>query len=247
MRQSLTIMLIYGFVFLAHDGHAQNVSNYAGISEPLLFLLREPAVHGDLGLSDRQRGQLVKLNEQLDGRLLSTRNKTPETAQKSVSQMISTTGREIKQILTAKQLTRFRQITYRVRGISSVLLPDARQQLLLSNEQQQEIQGIVEATVDALESLQRQLAEGQMSRADGASAAAKSRAQEQRQVWAALSQEQQQTLLTMMGPKFDVNQLGKVSFRAPKWSTDGTWINTPPLDLSKLNGKVIALHFWTFG
>jgi hypothetical protein len=34
--------------------------------------------------------------------------------------------------------------------------------------------------------------------------------------------------------------------KAPEWQT-GAWINTPPLSLQSLKGKVVVLEFWTYG
>lgn len=51
----------------------------------------------------------------------------------------------------------------------------------------------------------------------------------------------------LVGPPFDVSQLGMVSFRAPDIASGGTWINSKPLTIKALKGKVVAVHFWTFG
>jgi hypothetical protein len=34
--------------------------------------------------------------------------------------------------------------------------------------------------------------------------------------------------------------------KAPEWRT-GTWINSLPLSLQGLKGKVVVLEFWTYG
>jgi hypothetical protein len=34
---------------------------------------------------------------------------------------------------------------------------------------------------------------------------------------------------------------------APEFKGIDEWINSEPLSLSDLNGKVVVLHFWTFG
>ena len=35
--------------------------------------------------------------------------------------------------------------------------------------------------------------------------------------------------------------------RAPELTGVTEWINTKPLQLAQLRGKVVVLHFWTFG
>ena len=44
------------------QAQAQNVSGYESIPDPMLYLMREPAVHRELKLSDQQRERLVELN-----------------------------------------------------------------------------------------------------------------------------------------------------------------------------------------
>jgi hypothetical protein len=34
--------------------------------------------------------------------------------------------------------------------------------------------------------------------------------------------------------------------KAPQWQA-GAWINSPPLRLDALKGKVVVLEFWTYG
>jgi hypothetical protein len=35
--------------------------------------------------------------------------------------------------------------------------------------------------------------------------------------------------------------------KAPEIDKAGAWINSKPLSLADLRGKVVVLHFWTFG
>ena len=59
--------------------------------DPLLFLLREPAVHDDLELSREQKFRLIDFNHSYDRVLLSTRNVAPEKNQAKVAEVMTAT------------------------------------------------------------------------------------------------------------------------------------------------------------
>ena len=42
-------------------------------------------------------------------------------------------------------------------------------------------------------------------------------------------------------------QPAKMNIAAPELKSIDEWINTKPLQLKDLRGKVVVLHFWTFG
>ncbi len=39
----------------------------------------------------------------------------------------------------------------------------------------------------------------------------------------------------------------EMKIEAPEFKEISDWINTKPIQLKDLRGKVVALHFWTFG
>lgn len=79
MKPVLPLLMI-GAVALASPlpCTAQNVTGYGTMSDPFLFLLREPAVHDDLGLTREQKRRLVEINRSFDGLLLASRNMPAE-------------------------------------------------------------------------------------------------------------------------------------------------------------------------
>jgi hypothetical protein len=70
---------------------------------------------------------------------------------------------------------------------------------------------------------------------------------EHESILAILDDKQKQRLLALVGRRFDPTALGQVSFRAPDFSDGDEWINSAPLKLKDLQGKVVAIHFWAYG
>ncbi len=73
------------------------------------------------------------------------------------------------------------------------------------------------------------------------------RKEEQDTILQTLTDLQRQKLRAMVGANFDLQQLSRVTFKAPELEGGTEWINSQPLSLEDLRGKVVALHFWAFG
>ena len=226
---------------------AQNVTGYNTIPEPLLFLLREPAIHDDLKLTERQRKQLVKLNQTHDATLLASRNRPKEKSNAETEKVLSATRSAIEEILTDRQRQRLKQIRYRLQGIAFVLAPEVVEALKMSTQQRQQIEKIVNDTKNQIAGLQTKINKGETTQTEAQKVSKAARTKEQSQILSLLSNDQRKKLVEVVGPTFDANQLGKVSFKAPKLSSTGEWINSKPLTIPGLKGKVVALHFWAFG
>jgi small-conductance mechanosensitive channel len=224
----------------------QNVTGYESMANPYLLLLREPAVHEDLGLTAVQRESLGRLNAEVDGPLLALRNWSAERAQTKLSQFVEQTQAAAERILTADQRQRLGQIMLRVRGINLVLTPQVAERLRLTQQQQSAIQKTLDAAAEELAGLRTRLRGGESPQQIEA-LAREVRTTEQRQVLDALSDEQRQLLRELLGRTFDSSRLGRVSFKAPDFSDSAGWINSRPLRLEDLRGRVVAVHFWAFG
>lgn len=247
MKRSQFLLMLLAILPFASQSLGQNVSGYGMIPEPFLFLLREPAVHADLGLSADQKQRLVEINESFDGILLATRNMRPEEGQEKVAEVMTKTRDLVSQLFSTEQQTRLRQIAYRLRGLSFVLIPHVSEQLGLSDQQKHDIEAVVKATLERISEARTDTYQGPEAHQKMQQTVAAARQKEHDTILAALNDSEKKRLLALVGRHFDPDTLGKVSFKAPELSVGDEWINSKPLQLTDLQGKVVALHFWAFG
>jgi len=140
-----------------------------------------------------------------------------------------------------------REIAYRLRGLSFVLTPHAAEQLQLTSQQKAVIESIIKKTRKEVSDGQSETYQGRESHQQSQNAIASARKREQQAILGALNDNQKQQLTALVGQPFDPGRLGRASFKAPELSTGDEWINSEPLQLADLRGKVVALHFWAFG
>ena len=241
-------VLLLLFLSLMPSVSAQNVTGYDVMEEPLLFLLREPAVHRDLGLSDVQKKRLVQVNESLDSILLGSRNKKNAQAVQQDTRVVMQKSRAaVSEILSKQQQNRLRQITYRLRGMPFVLLPDAAEKLGLTSEQKTTIKETVTETQSKISKVQTREYQGAKAYQEAQRTVSTARKREQEEILAALTDVQKRKIATLVGKNFDPSTLGQATFRAPEIVDSGQWINSDALTWSDLKGKVVALHFFAFG
>lgn len=226
---------------------AQNVSNYGEIQEPLLFLLREAAVREALDLNKDQQSSLIALNHRFDPELLASRTWAPDKSQARVEEILAATKSFVADQFTPDQQKRLQQIAYRTQGIRFILHPEAAAQLQLTAEQQSQIQAISAKVNEDLGKLRAELRQSTVSVDEAEKRSATLQTDQQKQILGLLDTQQQRKLVELVGASFDLKQLGRVSFRAPDLPQATTWINSPALTMASLEGKVVALHFWTFG
>jgi hypothetical protein len=232
---------------LVSSTSAQNVSGYGSIPDPFLFLLREPAVHADLGLTAPQRQRLVEFNESVDGILLASRNEPPQKGQQKIAEVRESTVERVSRLLSAAQQERLRQITYRMRGLSFVLSPLVAQRLALTEQQAQEIRTAVQVAAEQVKAVSTETYQGEKAHQQAQQAALAARQKEHDTILAVLSDDQRQQLASLVGRRFHPDRLGRVTFKAPELTGGSEWVNSRPLNLQDLRGKVVALHFWAYG
>src|SRR5262249_10810993 len=62
-----------------------------------------------------------------------------------------------------------------------------------------------------------------------------------------LTPSQKERWKKMLGKSFDLSQLQPRAAMAPEFKDVSTWVNGPAVTLKELRGRVVVLHFYTFG
>ncbi|MEX0939269.1 MAG: redoxin domain-containing protein [Pirellulales bacterium] len=247
-RAALTALLLIAYVGARPVVAQQNPHGQLPVTtipQPYLLLIRDRVVHDDLRLNEAQRTSLRELNDELDAAIWSMRNKSAERNHEMTEQAITTARSRVAEILTPEQQRRLDQIQLWTLGTRAFLgdrLPEA---LALSPEQRTEIRGIVEKSQAAVAALRERLQSGE-SRAALEKESQTIQRDEQQQIFAVLTPEQEQQWIAQLGQRIDVSQLGRVKFKAPRLQGDGPWINGSPLRQGDIRGQVVALHFYAF-
>jgi hypothetical protein len=217
----------------------------ATFPKPYLFLIRDPIVHDELVLTAQQRIAINALNDQLDADLWSMRNKSAQHIDQTMQQAITKAKSRLSSLLAPSQQERLEQIELWTRGMKAFGFDELPEKLSLSASQRDEIRATLTKTNEAVNELGKQFQAGQ-SRESLEKKAKELRTDEQKTILGLLTRQQQQQWAALLGKRIDVAKLGKVKFKAPELSGRDGWINSTPLTLRQLKGKVVALHFYAF-
>ncbi len=215
------------------------------MDNPHLFLIREPAVHSDLKLTEDQQTQIDRLNAELDPTLLAIRNQGD--ANERFNKLTEESQRQATAILTKSQKRRMDQIRLRIGGWRYLLRPRISEHLELTPSQTEGIQEALESQHAVMASVQSDIASGKKSQTDGQTAIREEAQALEKKLLDILSEEQSRSFEKLLGDPFPLDRLMRVAFNAPDFSSNQSWIQSEPLTLEKLKGKVVALHFFAFG
>ena len=240
MRLLLAAAVIASFLSLPASIQAADE-----IGEPLSpapFLLQDPAVQKELVLSAEQQPALAKFLEECRAPLWKFRDVPANFSRPEAVPLNAVMQRSLRQVLMAKQSERLEQICWQWHGHRSLLLPQLAARLELRPQQQQRIAKTVSETQKSLQELGRQ----SLSQKERGRQLEKLRTAEAKLLQNILTASQQRAYQTALGPAFDAKLQPFVHAAPPLQGLD-TWINSPPLSLDSLRGRVVVLHFWTFG
>ncbi len=214
------------------------------IPHPITSLLRSPRVYRELGLTAATIDQIEEAVDEVDAPLWRLRDLPSDKRNEQAVKLFDQLTRRLSEILSVPKLERLKQIVWQAQGIDAILEPEVVTRLKLSAEQTGKIAALLDAAYKRLAEMQR----SQQMRSESARAAyvQKVRAEAQRNIMAILSSLQQNAFTLLMGRPINLSQVRCIACKAPEFEVE-TWINSPPVRLSELKGKVMVVHFYAFG
>lgn len=233
--------------------HAQQnpdgVIPLSGMSNPFLLLLHDPQVHSELQLNAAQREKLTALCDELDGEFWTIRNKSPQASEAILERLKKQAQPRLTTILSDAQRRRLREIEWRTIGWPVLVRPEVAPRLSIDADTQKKIQSVLDHTKSSVGQLEKELKTGK-PRQELEQRLSQLRQDEQKDVLAALSRDQQGLLQKAIGEPLDLSRLGRIRLKAPEFPSDkpaADWLNSKPLTLGQLQGRVTVLFYWTYG
>jgi thiol-disulfide isomerase/thioredoxin len=229
--KSITVALLLGqlgqsWSWAAMRESAPEASQAVRDPTTLVQLVRSRPVQQELKLLAEQRLAIEKLVRAVEHPLFLLRDASPDQKRERCEELSQQVEQALQKTLSSPQQQRLSEIALRAQGYSALLVPERIAQLNLQPEQ--------------VEQLRQALAAANQS-SDKQPASLEDRV---RQI---LRPEQQRALAKMVGAPFAVDQIKPIACRAPELKDMSGWINSSPLALKDLEGKVVVVHFWAFG
>lgn len=225
---ALTSLLPDGL--LLQSGRAEETAATSEAEQPpprdpsvLVRLIRSEAVQRELQCKREQRKALEALVEEVEYPLFLLRDR-PAEAKREPLEAIADRVEAGLQTLNGEQRQRLLEIVLRAHGWPAVLAPQQVEALGLSDQQVADIRRILEQAAS-----------------DGAGGEGLDK-----QILPLLTPEQKRKLTAMTGAPFDFSKVPQVACQAPELRDVAEWINTEPLTLESLRGRVVVLHFFAF-
>ena len=214
------------------------------IPHPITSLLRARRIQRELRLTPEAVSQIEEAAHEVDQPLWRLRDLPPDKRNGQAAKLVDQLKRRLSENLTVRQMERLNQIVWQAQGVEATLEPEVATQLGLSTGQTANILALLSAGY-------QKIAEVRLNtqiRSEPVRAAYIQRiqAETQQSITAVLTAAQQSAFATLIGRPIDLSQVRSVACEAPEIVAE-TWINSAPVSLSDLKGKVTVVHFYAFG
>jgi len=215
---------ILGFLLASFAGGARTTGPAIPIPHPMTMLLRTESVRRELGLSVEQTAAVAKMAEEAELPLWRLRDLPGPERDEAAGPILEKLRTGLRDVLPGRQIDRLEQLDLQARGIQAVFEPRVVEALKLTSGQRERMRAIL-----------------------GSPAHNISPAEVEGSLRAVLSLAQQRILASLMGRPFDLSRLPQIACKAPEVEGVTEWINSPPMTLEKLRGKVVVVHYYAFG
>lgn len=215
------------------------------IPQHLLGLIHAPEIHQELKLTPSQVQRLEALFAEIDGPWFQARILPPEKQRPVITQIEGRLLKWFEQFADAQQRARLRQLEYRAQGIRMLLRPDLSQKLGLTSTQLDELAKRAQTSAEATKTLFQATKSGKQTEEQKTAVVDATKA-EQSGPQEIMKPEQMQKLNQILGEPFDTTQLKRIYPMAPEFRAVKNWINSSPLQLKQMRGKVVLVHFYAF-
>lgn len=215
---------------------------------PTVYLLRDPAIHSELKVSASQKTALLELAAAANEPLWQLRDLPVDSGPgvEGWKQLTKGVSERVGPILTPAQRARLAQIVLQLQGVNALTNPTVARKLEMTDKQQEKIAKFQENYNAALKELRVQAGSGkdlvELNRR-----AKKLQTELGQNFQAALTASQKSRWNTLVGKPFETSRLLPLSAMAPELRDVDTWVNGEAQTLKMLRGRVVVLHFYTFG
>ncbi len=215
------------------------------VPRQVMPLLHTPEIHQELKFSKAQVAELESLFGEIDSSWFQSRNLPTDKQLPILDAIDQRIHKWLADRTTKEQRERLSQIELQAQNVRMLLREDLAAQLKLDSSQQNRIAELARASVATQTALQTALNQGESSDDLQSKATAAAKA-EQDAVKKVLKPEQQKRLAELLGEPFELSKLNRIYPMAPEFVPVTNWVNSKPLTLKDLRGKVVLVHFYAF-
>lgn len=214
------------------------------LTDPTILLLRDDAVRNELKLAPDQRAAIDSLFLDHNRVLLAIRDVGPTGADSTAQPLLAEVRDGVAKILTEAQRLRLQGLVMQAQGYDHLSREDIASALQLSDAQRKKLAEI--AADFRTKSQTIRTAGKNRSPQELQADLNKLQAARQKQIVATLDSEQLQLWSQLLGEPFDFSKVGTGPALAPEFTDIETWLNSSPLTIESLRGRVVVIHFFAF-
>jgi peroxiredoxin len=227
MRFCITALFILAFVPCVHAAETPS------LTDPTIILIRDDAVRAELAVTTEQAKSLDDLLRKHNRMLLAIRDVSPSGADETAKPQLVEIRAELAKTFNDEQKQRLQGLTLQAQGYDALLRKDIIEAIKHTDEQQSQLKEISVRFREQAKEPGADVPTLQVAR--------------HKEVVAVLTPEQQNQYGTLLGEPFDFTKVVKSPAWAPEFVGIEEWINSEPLKLADLKGKVVVAHFFAFG